>query len=236
MRKAIIVGIFMLLWTQAAFAHHLWVMKESDGFMVARGHVPDKIEAYEPACVKEVKGFDKNGEAVSVERKDEKDKVFLQPDKAPSMITLWCDWGVRVNTTRGKKLMSKKDALQAGLNVIDSFLSTHYAKSVFDEGPVLTEPVGLKLEIVPLKNPFQLKPDELLPVKLLFEGSPLANADVMVAADDEQNAKTNDEGIAQLRIGQKGVRLIWAQHKTPVENDPELDYHVFMTFFTFEVR
>ena len=42
----------------------------------------------------------------------------------------------------------------------------------------VTRPVGLPLEIVPEKSPYDLAPNERLPVQVLYEGHPLAGATV----------------------------------------------------------
>ena len=48
---------------------------------------------------------------------------------------------------------------------------------------VLTRPVGHELELVPLKNPNEVKVGGLLPVKVLYKGKPLAKATVTASSD-----------------------------------------------------
>ena len=42
--------------------------------------------------------------------------------------------------------------------------------------PAITRPVGFTLEIVPAISPYALKPGQLLPVQVLYQGRPLAGA------------------------------------------------------------
>jgi hypothetical protein len=44
------------------------------------------------------------------------------------------------------------------------------------DGALATRPVGLTLEVVPLRNPYALRPDHKLPIQILFEGRPLPGA------------------------------------------------------------
>ncbi len=235
MKKIIFSAIFIFLWIQTGYAHHLWVIREDGRFIVACGHISDKTEAYDPECVKAVNAFDSKGNRVSLERTDDQGRAIFSSEKAEkdvSMMTVRCDWGFRVNTTKGKKLISREAAQQAGLNVINAFFSTQFSKSLFENSEGITKPAGLKFEIIPLKNPFQLAPEELLPVQILFDEKPLA--DISVSSQGESQAiKTDKNGIALIKIGGKGIRLISARHKDPAQNNPEMDYHLFTAFLIF---
>ncbi|OQX27528.1 MAG: hypothetical protein BWK80_04840 [Desulfobacteraceae bacterium IS3] len=233
MKKIIFSAILILFWIQTGYAHQLWVIKENGKFVVARGHIPDKTDKYNPVCVKEMKGFDKNGNPVSLERKDEESRAVFISDKDIAVMTVQCDWGFRVNTTQGKKLMNRQEARQAGFKVLDSFFSTQFLKSMFENSEGITKPLGLKFEIVPMKNPFQLASDESLPVQILFDGKPLA--DIAVSSEkDSEAVKTDKDGVAMIKIAEKGIRLISARHKVPVQNNPETDYLLFTAFLTVQ--
>lgn len=62
-----------------------------------------------------------------------------------------------------------------------------HVKTVFQVGEVLTNdwsaPLGYPLEFIPLENPYDLHPGHSLPVRLLFQGKPLANQLVYVGSD-----------------------------------------------------
>lgn len=220
--------------TPAAYAHHLWVAKTAGTYDVARGLAPDRIEPYNPECVRTIKAFDGDGQEIPVQRMDEKERVRFQTKKDPVLIAVACEWGHRVNTTQGKKLMTKREAQQAGFRVIDSFSSTQFCKALFDNGDPLTKPAGMMFEIVPMKNPFEVVPREQLPVQLILNGRPLA--DTAVFSEKGQETKTDKNGIARIRFKERGKQLIWARHRVPDTADPELNYRVVTTFLTFEVK
>lgn len=229
-----VMVIVILLLSQAAFAHHLWVEKEGDRFKVAWGH-PPKVDPYEPDRVKEIKAFNKKGKEITLKRTDEKDKVYLSSKGDVSMITASFEGGYLVSTPDGKKRLTKRDAQKAGLQVIDSFYSSQFAKSLFAPSDAVLKPVGMKLEIVPLKNPYTLKADKLLPIKVLFEGKPLEGATIEKGAHRE-TTKTDKDGMAKVQVTGQDMPVIVAKHKIATKDNPDADYLSFTTVLTMELK
>ena len=232
MKRIAWMTLFIFLMSaQAIYAHHLWVFEENGQFVVARGHMPDRLDDYDPHCVSDVKGFDETGSRVVMIRKDEASQTTVVPDQPVSIITVQCDWGFRVNTTQGKKLITREAALEKGLKVINAFFSTQFLKSLPAAGyEGNTKPVGLKMEMTPLKNISEVSPGELLPVQILFEGTPLPDTLVVSSDKSVDPVKTDANGIAMVKMPERGMGLLSATHKVPVKNDPQMDYRKFMTF------
>lgn len=107
-----------------------------------------------------------------------------------------------------------------------------HVKTLFQVGEALSgdwaTPLGYPLEFIPLENPYDLHPGHALPVRLLYEGKPLANQLVYVGSDlaggaegemhthedgtehshatpQEGEAGHTHAGIAQLRTDADGV-------------------------------
>jgi hypothetical protein len=118
-------------------AHHLWLEKQPDRLYVCRGTFPDQFEAYGSAAIQGAMAFDASGGIVSLSRADNAGRAVFICSRPVALAAVWSDWGVRVNTTEGKKLMSKPAAEAAGLTVINTFVSRQYAKSSFDFSPAL---------------------------------------------------------------------------------------------------
>ncbi len=234
MKKSIcLLVISIFLFSQAAFAHHAWVEKEGNSFLVAWGH-PPKVDPYEPNKVKDIKGFDLNGKETVLKRTDEKERVYLSANTGISMISLSFEGGYLVTTPDGKKRLTKKEAQKAGMQIQDSFFSMQSAKSLFAYSNAADKPVGLKLEIIPLANPYALKGDGLLPIKVLFEGKPVEGATIEIG-NHKEAGKTDKDGIARIQIAGQGKQVILAKHRLAGDGI-DADFISFTTALTIEAK
>jgi hypothetical protein len=117
--------------------------------------------------------------------------------------------------------------------VVEAVRNHHYSKSVVSAGEAVLKPVeGMRLDIVPQKNPLDLKAGEALPVRVLFDGKPLAGA--QIEADHEKVAVTDKDGTARVPLG-KGRQLLTVERREPLRNDPDADFVSVTTTLTFEV-
>lgn len=233
-------GFFLLVCLMLVFipnrpvyAHYLWIMQEGDQYVVARGHIPDRLEAYHPERVTFVRALDGDGKEIPGERIDEGARVVFRAEEPPAIAMVMCDWGSRVNTTRGKKLMTRMEAEQQGFKVLEAFLSTQTSKTLFKDGEAVNRPLGLKFELVPMKSPFQMAPGEPMKIQLLFEGQPVQDA--MVFSDEKMQIKTDENGMVLLEGHKKGWNVISARHRVLDTGNPDITYHQFMTFLVFKV-
>ncbi len=100
--------------------------------------------------------------------------------------------------------------------------------------------IGLPLEIIPTKNPFTLKVGDTLPVKVLFQGKPLANAPLGWdhPGDGEPpsgTVRTNEKGEALIPLAKTGLMTIRLTHMTrPKKADHE--WESFWTTLSFELK
>lgn len=110
--------------------------------------------------------------------------------------------------------------------------SEKYGKSIIVVGKgneIINRPLGHRIEIVPLKNPSEVKPGDSIPVKVLFEGKPLSTHVYATYAgyysEDEPFpffTKSNKKGVAYIRISQPGIWMIVSNHK--------VDFSASLTF------
>lgn len=99
-------------------------------------------------------------------------------------------------------------------------------------------PAGLPLELIPEKNPFQLKPGGELPLRLLYQGKPLAGAWVEARnprRDQEKvSGRTDQEGRVRLRLASGGLWLIKSVHMVSAPKESGADWESFWASLTFE--
>lgn len=101
-----------------------------------------------------------------------------------------------------------------------------------------TRPIGLKLEIVPERNPYALGPSRQLPVHVLYNGRRLANATVKLTSleSDERPVAvviTDKAGRASFRVPPRGnwlLNVVWTE---PVTGDPKVDFDTTFSSLTF---
>lgn len=123
-------------------------------------------------------------------------------------------------------------------------LYSRRAKALVQVGPaspaddaIATRPLGLTLEIVPLRNPYSLGADHILPVRVLYAGRPLPGALVKLTNlefDDKplRTVRSDAAGRASFEVPQVGswlVNVIWTQPVT----SPEADYRTVFSSLTF---
>ena len=99
--------------------------------------------------------------------------------------------------------------------------------------------LGLPLEIVPEKNPYGLKPGEELPVRLVWQGRPLAGALVTAlpysAPEAKKAIRSDRDGRVRFREIGPGVWLVKAVQMVRVADDPSAEWRSVWASLTFEV-
>jgi len=130
--------------------------------------------------------------------------------------------------------------------IIVSLYYQQFAKALISAGKTgddaFSKPIGYKLEIIPLKNPYTLKMGDYLPVKVLFSGKPAMFIKVYgtysgfsTGDDYAYTTSTDMEGIAKIRIMHWGNWLLKTEEKLPAPKDKkkkcnELHYTATLTF------
>ena len=122
---------------------------------------------------------------------------------------------------------------------------TKFAKTYVVAGQptaIFNQPLGLKIEIVPLADPAVLKPGSTLPVQLLYNGKPLADVQMEIATSTKPTVKatlkiagrTNAEGKLDILIENPGKIRLHAVTMDRV-NATTHDWESFWASLTFEV-
>jgi uncharacterized GH25 family protein len=98
--------------------------------------------------------------------------------------------------------------------------------------------LGFPLELVAERNPYALGAEEDLPVRLSYEGRPLAGALVVALnrADSAArlSARSDRHGRVQLRLKPGGMWLLKAVHMVPAPAGSEADWQSYWASLTFE--
>lgn len=223
---------------QLVFAHDAWIEKQDGELVVVYGHGA-KHEAYDPENVKAVQGFDDQGKPVAVDIVRHKDKVALAPKGTPAIVTMFYDGGYYVRTTEGGKRMTKREA-KGKFEILEGLISQKCSKAFLASTEAYPQALGLRLEIVPEKDPFSVQPGETLPVKVLLAGKPLEGVAVkssdMGHSNPEGLPRSDKNGNVSVVIAKPGFQLLVTSHKTPIKDDPDADVISLSSSLTFEAR
>ncbi len=214
-----------------AVAHDLWLNIDN--------HYP---KAGEKSAVKVVFGHNYPYYDILIKRDSLASFSCLCPDGQMREVTdIWEDrMGERSGALVGEIVFERE-----GTYVVTAFRkvrgdkehvpSEKYAKSIVVAGKGsknVSKVFGHRIEIVPLRNPLEIKGGGTLPVKVLFEGKPLSTYVYATYAsyhsEDEPfpvAVRSNAQGVANITINQPGVWMVVSNHKVD-----------FSASLTFEVR
>ncbi|MCK5508545.1 MAG: DUF4198 domain-containing protein [Desulfobacterales bacterium] len=154
-------------------------------------------------------------------------------------------------TTKGYKRKSKAELKGKEIKGKVSF-SQNFCKTLVNVGgksggDSYSKVLGHGLEIVPLKDPCQLRTNDILPLKVLHNGKPFEKS-VMVYAtymgfSNEADvfaytawASSYKEGIAEIRLLQPGTWMIFVKHKLSYPDSKLADVYSYQATLTFEVK
>ena len=100
---------------------------------------------------------------------------------------------------------------------------------------------GTRLEIVPLADPGKLKPGSELPLRVLFDGKPLAGVRVGIVTRNgseisrEKMVRTNAGGEARLTLETAGDLLVRTTYMRPCARCEDADYESFWSSMTVAI-
>ena len=102
---------------------------------------------------------------------------------------------------------------------------------------------GHPAEIVPLSNPYDLKPGQSLRVRLLVDGKPVANQYTLFGGTSasgakiaEQSARSNQSGEVSVPVSAAGVWYIKFIRMAKLTGDPAADYESKWSTLTFAAK
>jgi uncharacterized GH25 family protein len=100
-------------------------------------------------------------------------------------------------------------------------------------------PLGLRLELLPEKSPMEAGGGRSLPVRLLYEGKPLAGALVVAINRGDPgkrlSARTDRAGRVAFDLAAAGVWLVKAVHMVPAPASSGADWESLWASLTFEI-
>jgi hypothetical protein len=262
--KSLMAAVVVLSVTAHAFAHDLWLVppeqpepKTAVIFRASSGskfnksdHAPDPTKFYRLVLIQP------DGSKGPLEPGGTEDKSALlkaKPDRPgiyiaavetrPKLITLEAE---KFNDYLVSDGLAHIYQLRRKEGILDQPGRERYSKSPKAIVQVGTggegDPcciVGLPLEIVPLRNPFELKVGDTLPVRVLFHDKPLADANLGWDVPGDGDAplgtvRTDVRGEALVPIAQLVLMTVRLTHMTRPKTQ-DYEWESFWSTLTFRI-
>jgi uncharacterized GH25 family protein len=122
-----------------------------------------------------------------------------------------------------------------------------HVKAIVQVGDPRTEGyttiLGYPAELVPIDNPYALKPGRVLRVRALVDGEPVANQLVISGGRSpsgvriaQRSVRTDSGGVARVRISSRGAWYVKFIHMERAAAEATVDYESKWATLTFGVR
>lgn len=240
-----------------AYAHYLWVnvnnynpeVGEEVILSLGWGHHFPEDGSIAADKLQKAYLISPEGKEIPLELKPEGEKEVVAPVKlkldkpGTYLVVIEKKSGFVTKTTEGYKYQSKKRLK----GVIKSYWSEANALAIINVGEstdeVFESVIKQRYQVIPLKNPNDLKEGDYLPVKIILDSKPYSSS--MYATyegfSDEKDtfayaAETDKDGIAKIELLKKGTWLIKANDELPYTNTEEADVFSFTSTLTFSVK
>ncbi len=244
----IAVSILLILTATSTQAHMLWFNtndyapdpEETVWLEIGWGHKYPRHEAINEGWIERVYAVDPNGQEVAVEKIFPAFYRFTPTTKGTYRIIANLKSGFLSITKKGHKLGSKKDVT----DVVSCFQYIMNAMTLIEVGGKkdgFSRRSEELLEIIPLKDPASLKLGDILPLKIMFQGKPLAETKLQgtysgFKADGKNHwaveKDSDSQGVVQVKLTSKGQWMFKTNHKTPYPDKTEADEHSYSTSLT----
>lgn len=216
-----VVAVQMFAGSPAA-AHGAWIAERWGELAVIYGHGAGD-DPYDPGKISRIDALDESGAKIAVTVNRAKNHATLTPAAEPAVMILEFDNGFWSKDAAGKWHNKPKSevegAVEGGRYLKNNVTLLHMHGSM----PALPRQ---PLQIVPLANPTGLKAGDKLKIRVLFEGAPLAGAEITpdyVNRSGKTAGRTDANGELEIELGNDGLNVIAVSHTVPLADDPQAD-------------
>ncbi len=212
-------------------AHDVWLIPgEGNTLMLVFGH-PGELESYDPAKLVSAAAIDQQGVRHDLAYRVKDSQVVVNPKADTLLVSVNYDHGIWTEDSNEIAVNKPKYEVPGYRSSVHQKM---FAKALLGWSPAANKPTGARLEIIPLENPFRIKPGDELSVQVMYEGAPLAGAELeMLGVFDL--FLTNREGRISLPVPDQGFHYILAYHRIGLKDHPDTDTEKLSANLTFTI-
>jgi uncharacterized GH25 family protein len=245
----IIVCFTLVMAGQTAQAHMLWLTPEKAAaaagepirITIGFGHhfSPEEVMEKEDR-LERVYAVAPDGREIDAQPVNPSTYIFTPDKEGAYAIYAAMKSGFMSTTTTGRK-MGNKQTLDGVLSCFAFKMAAMTSVSRGTGSGANFSGKALDLEIIPQKDPKSVKVGDSLPLLVMFQGAPLADAEVGAVGanskkekdqDWDQQVKTDAKGMANIAINVDGAWLFSVRHKIPYAVADICDDSVYSTTVT----
>lgn len=244
-------GLLLCVANGAASAHDVWLTTTGDAearrVLVNYGHPNDRPPAFAEKII-EIDAISSGGKTsllkglASIQDNGISVVTTTEVKNAGALlITARYDNGFWTTGADGEVRNVTKRSVP---NAKDSLWSGKFAKLVTGAGAPWQTVAGHDLELVPLSDPAEAKPGDMLKVRVLFQGKPLPRARVAradgvthLAEDRIPRFTAGSDGVAEVKIEKAGPQLLVVERaQKPSATPDQASTDLYNATFWFSVN
>jgi len=243
------------LMAASAQAHMLWLTPDNTSpapgetvtLTIGFGHHYPQGEMEKAGRLQRVYAVYPDGSEIDCQALSPSTYTFTPEQKGTYWLYAAMKPGFVSNTTQGRSLGNK----QTLENVVSCFAFRISAMTPIRCGDGQWRPAkadAYELEVIPADDPAKIAKGDMIAMKVLFKGKPLAGASVIPAAADAEHPQGHDQGhdhgsdavetdadgIARIKLTSDGPWMFTARHKMPYPNKELCDTFSYCTSLTFD--
>jgi len=212
-----------LLATGNALAHGIWLEQRRGNLEVVYGHGPSD-DAYPNSKFHGAWGYDKAGNPVAIQIQKLDTHVRLLPQGQPAVIVAALNNGYYARGADDKLVNQRKSQVPGATMGAGNW---KYSMTVLQpDAKIPTQVAGIRLMVLPEKDPVKLTMGETLPVKILLDGQPVAGVKITADyrnASEAAPIETDKNGRAHITVRNGGLNVISAGYTHKSSQDPDED-------------
>lgn len=204
--------VILLAAVSPAAGHDLWVDREAGGYTIRAGHRDGRDHGGAPETRVEpahVMRASCHGEDGTSRRLDGADAWPLFAEGGCAAFTALLSSGYWTKTASGTKNAPKNEVDDP----LKSWLSFESVKRLGRWSDAFAEPLTSDLEVVPLHDPFRVRPGEKLRLRITMDGKPAEGA--LVLAEGRLRGETDADGRVNVKLRAAGFQSIAASLRGP---------------------
>jgi nickel transport protein len=225
-----------MLFVSSAQAHDMWLEKKGSIVELLYGH-PGNTDPYPLDRITAINGITENLWRVKLAPVYRKGEAFCHVNDNYPMITVDFDNRYWYHTKEDGWHNFEAPRQVVG-KIVEEGASYKLSKEIVAWKPFMAKPVGQRAEIVPLKDPTNLKEGEMLPIQLFFEGKvmqPEGSRTSLTSDPKNEHPKLvyrkNLEPV-QVKVGPPGRQIIIGKYAKKVAGEKWVWFAFSLTFKT----